>query len=421
VNARIVRRLLWLAGFACLCAPVLDDPPLQTGAYLLDVTPEAATVAMITAEPASLSCVVRRADGTVAAKVDGVPDRRRHRLRVQGLQPGIEYRYTLEAGSDTVAAGRLSTPPADDRAAVRFAFLGDSGAQPWWVWMQKAPLFHLPARWRWLPDSANVTAIGAQVAAYRPDFLLHLGDIIYPYGRHAHYTTGFFGPFADVVRDAPVYAILGNHDLVDAGGLQALANLGGLRGDATGDARCFSFAWGSVRVIGLDCDADRVDGHYDETHPAHGFLVRQLERCAEPWIVVGTHFPIRSASRQRNRGDLMLTLLPTLQQHQVSVYLSGHDHCYQRFGPGDGGMPLIVSGGGGKSLYEVRPEPGAILKSAYHWCSAEANGATLQLRAHGIDGSEIDALALRLPEGERLEQLRRQNPARAARIQALLR
>lgn len=416
-----MRRLLWFAGFLCLWAPVLDDPPLQTGAYLLDVTPQAATVAMVTAQPTRLSCIVRRPDGAVAAKVDGAPDRRRHRLRVQGLQPGTEYHYAVEQDGRTVAEGRLATPPPDDRSPVRFAFLGDSGAQPWWVWLQKAPLFHLPARWRWLPDSGRVTEIGAQVAGYRPDFLLHLGDIVYPYGRHAHYTTGFFGPFAAVLRDAPCYAILGNHDLVDAGGLQALANLGEPRGDATGDARCFSFAWGSVRVIGLDCDADRPDGHYDERHPAHRFLVRELEKSEEPWIVVASHFPIRSASRQRNRGDLMLTMLPVLQQHQVSVYLSGHDHCYQRFGAPEEGLPLVVSGGGGKSLYEVRPEPGAVVKSVYHWCSAEAAGSRLTLRAHGIDGSEPDALELRLPTGERLDLLRRQNPARAARIEALAR
>lgn len=421
MSARLVRRFLWIAGFACLWAPVLDDPPLRTDAYLLDVAPTAATVAMITAGPTQLACTVRRADGTTVAALEGTADRRRHRLRVAGLQPGTEYRYTVTEGGRPVAEGRLATPPADDRAPVRFAFLGDSGAQPWWVWLQKAPALHLPARWGWFPNSGNVTTIGSQVAGYAPDFLLHLGDIVYPYGRHAHYATGFFGPFAAALRDAPCYAILGNHDLVDAGGLQALANLGEPIGDATGDARCFSFAWGSVRVIGLDCDADRTAGHYEAGHPAHEFLVQQLGKCTEPWIVVASHFPIRSASRQRNRGDLMQTMLPVLQEHQVTVYLSGHDHCYQRFGPVDGSLPLVVSGGGGKSLYEVRPEAGAVVKSAYHWCSAEAAAGTLTLRAHGIDGTELDVLALAAPQGERLEALRTRNPARAARIEALRR
>lgn len=420
VKARSVRRLLWLAGFACLWLPVLDDPPLQTGAYLQDVGAEAATIAMITASPIRLTCKVEDGGRLVAQAEEAVP-RRRHAMRVTGLKPGHDHVYTVAVEGRAIATGRIRTAPADDAAPVRFALLGDSGALPWWVWLQTSPAMYWPARWRWFGDARNVTAIGREVAASHPDFLLHVGDIVYPWGWNAHYGPGFFGPFAAVIRDAPAYLTLGNHDVLDCGGLQALANFPQPRGSSTGDSRCFTFAWGSVRVIVLDCDPDHGLRRYEPGHPAHDFLARELPRCSEPWIVVASHFPIRSASRQRNRADLMLGLLPVLQEHDVSLYLAGHDHCYQRFGTGtDGSVPQVVSGGGGKSLYEVRPDPAAAaLASRYHWCSVEAAGRRLLLQAHDLDGRSFDRLELSLPSGGRFERLRERNAARAARIAAL--
>jgi hypothetical protein len=130
-----------------------------------------------------------------------------------------------------------------------------------------------------------------------------------------------------------------------------------------------------------------------------------------------------SASRQRNFGDLLDSVAPVIEDYAVSLYISGHDHCYQHFEGSAGGqdtVPMIVSGGGGKELYEVRPHDHAVkLKSQYHWCSVEVQGASLTLRANGIDGALIDTLQLHPPEGERLARIRRLNPGRAARIERL--
>lgn len=425
MKAKWLRRSLWLAGFGCLWLNVLDDPPLQTGAYLQHVTPDGAVVAMITAAPTRLTCVVRDAAGQVVASVQDQADRRRHDLRIGGLQPSTSYHYVVaDSGSGAeVDHGNLRTPPIDDRAEVRFVFLGDSGGLPWWIWLQQSPILYLPARLGWLPDSATVTEVGAQVAAYRPDFLLHLGDVVYPWGRNAQYQSGFFRPFAAALRNAPAYAVIGNHDAMDSAGLQLLENFRLPPADITGDGRCFSFAWGPVRVIGLDCNSDQLGGVYSSDHPATEFLQRELKACSEPWVVVASHYPMRSQSRARNRGDLLLHLLPALRENHVSLYLSGHDHCYQRFGGPDrataDGLPLIVSGGGGKSLYEVRPDARYVLESAYHWCSAEVRGRQLTVRSHRLDGTLIDSLDLALPEGGDLDDLRRQNPGRAARIEAL--
>lgn len=419
MRSRLLRALLWMLAIGCLWLPICADPPLRSGAYLQNVTQDAATVAMITPSPVVLTCEVRDVTGEVVTRLADTEARRRHALRVTGLHPGTEYRYELREGDRLRGAGSLRTSPADDRAPVEFAFLGDSGGQPWWIWLQNAPVAYWLARTDWLPTSAEVTGIGAALAQARPDFVLHLGDIVYPNGRHAHYTTGFFRPFAALLANSPLYAVLGNHDLMDANGLQALANLHLPRGATTGDGRCYSFAWGAVRVIALHCDPDHGAGRYGPGHPTHDFLMAELPRCSEPWLVVMSHFPILSASRQRNRADLMQSLLPALKEYAVSLYLSGHDHCYQRFGAA-GDVPLVVSGGGGKSLYEVRPDPAAVkLASVYHWCRAVVQGDRCDVRAIDLAGTEIDHFALELPGESRLRELEARNPGRVARIRAL--
>jgi len=423
---RWLRRLLWATGFGCLWINALDDPPLWTAPYVQDVTSNAATVAMITAAPEKVHLVVYGPGGSEIAELQDSL-RRRHALRVDGLEPGESYTYAIVTEAGSVERGSFQTAPAagDDAAPVKFAFVGDSGDQAWWVWLQKTPILHLPSRNHWLPTKWAVTTVGAAMAAYEPDFALHLGDVVYPKGLHAHYSSGFFRPFGELIRNAPMYVVVGNHDVMNASGQQVLSNFHLPTNDITGDERCYSFARGPVRIIALDCNLGLIGAEYTPDHPTHRFLLRELETATEPWIVVASHYPVRSASRQLNNGQLMAYLEPELAKAQVSVYLSGHDHCYQRFGPNElVPVPLVVSGGGGKRLYEITKNPlfrkGAeALHKAYHWCSAEVHGRSFRIVARDVEGTVLDTVDLALPTGADLDRLRATNPARAARIDAL--
>lgn len=423
---RWLRRLLWATGFGCLWINALDDPPLWTGAYVQDVTDVAATVAMITARPDVLHLTVLGPGGEEVASIhDSL--RRRHALRVTDLDPGLSYAYTLASANGVLERGsfRTAPEPGDDQAPVKFAFAGDSGDQAWWVWLQKTPILHLPSRYHWLPTKWAVTAVGRGMAAFDPDFALHLGDVVYPKGLHAHYSSGFFRPFGDLIRHAPMYVVVGNHDVMNAEGQQVFANFHLPSNEVTGDERCFSFARGPVRIIALDCNTGLIQDHYKVDHPTHTFLLEELRKATEPWIVVASHYPVRSASRQGNNWELVRLLEPELTKAQVSLYLSGHDHCYQRFGPNaDVPVPLVVSGGGGKRLYDITDNPQArkgaeALHKAFHWCQAEVAGKTFRVVAQDVDGNELDAFQLALPAGADMDRLRARNPRRAARIDAL--
>ena len=425
-RTRNLRRILWLAGFGCLWLNVLDDPPLWTGPYVQDVTDVAATVAVITASPSDQHLTVFGPDGDEVASIRS-PSQRRHAVRASGLEANQAYTYALKSDGGEAQSGsfRTAPPPGDDRAPVKFAFAGDSGDHAWWVWLQKTPIMHLPARYRWFPTKWAVTTVGAAMGEFRPDFALHLGDVIYPKGLHAHYSSGFFRPFAELIKHSPVYVVVGNHDVMNAAGQQVLANFHHPTNDITGDERCYSFARGPVRIIALDTNTWFASDQYRPDHPTQRFLVEQLRVCTEPWIVVAGHHPIRSASRAGPNGALQSVLLPELERQQVSLYLSGHDHCYQRFGPNQRWpVPMLVSGGGGKRLYDITEDPrmkiGAeSLHKSYHWCSAEVAGGTFRIIARSAEGAVLDDFELALPAGDELARLRISNPLRAARIEAL--
>ncbi|MEC7585076.1 MAG: metallophosphoesterase [Planctomycetota bacterium] len=423
MNVRYLRRGLWLLGFGCLWLPLLDDPPLATGAYVQDVSTDRAVVAMATGRQQDLRLQLKRRDGDAASVREVADDANaglRHQFVIEELQPGSDYQYAvLGSSDDVVAEGSFTTAPDNDEAPVRFAVFGDSGNTPWWVWVQRNFLFHLPARWQWLPPEAMPSRIGDRIAAAAPDFILHVGDIVYPDGKQAHYASGFFMPFAEALANAPIYVALGNHDVTEDEGRQTLSNFYLPKGEVTGDERCYSFAWGAVRVIVLDCNFMTPDDRMHEGHPSLLHLRHELERRSEPWVVVASHFPIFSASRQRDRADMMLHVLPVLREYCVDLYFCGHDHAYQRFGQaGDDDTIQVVTGGGGKSLYAVNVHRrAAVAVSQFHWCNVTVEGLELVLRARSVDGDLLDTLVLRQsPDSERTARIRKVNPARAARI-----
>lgn len=427
-----LRPLLWLLGFGCLWLPVFDDPPLHTGAYVQDVTPTSAIVRIVTAADEALSLKVRDRAGKTVAEL-ATTARRRHEFAFGGLTAGQPYGFTvLGADGGQRDAGSFVTAPTDDVALVRFAVVGDSGKPPWWEPLQRSPLFYLPAAWDWLPTAPMVTQIGRQIASQRPDFLLHVGDIVYPSGMQGHYAAGFFRPFAEVLRHAPAYVTLGNHDVIEDDGRQALANFHAPASGFTDDGRFYSLAWGSVRVFVVDLnppaghvveDGDAPDVADDDAPPAAiEFLRQELPRATEPWLVVVSHYPIESASRQGDSAALKRLLLPLLRESVVDLYLCGHDHTYQRLGDPDD-LAMVVSGGGGKSLYAVHEHPDArVVRSEYSFCTAEVRGPQFVLRAHAADGGVFDTLTMTKPAGgPRWQRLQAANPARARRVEQLLR
>lgn len=411
------RRWLWIPAIGLLFAPLLPNVPLQSGPYVQNVTHTSAVVARIAPSPVAHLLELRDSAGAVLRRVSS-DAARRHAIELRELSPGTRYRYALyeQPDSQLIGEGSFSTAPDQDRAPVRFTVTGDSGHVPPWGWLQDTPLLHWPVRLGWLPPSATLAAIGTRMAAEQPDLWFHVGDVIYPRGEHRHWGIAFFRPYAELLAHAPCFAVAGNHDLEHDGGRPFQQNLILPGNDVSGDERMFSFAWGPIRFIGLDTNERLLPGH-----PVLAYAERELAAATEPWRIVIQHHPWWSASRQGDRSDLVMNLLPLLRRHGVDLVFCGNDHNYQRFGePGE--PVLVVTGGGGKSLYPIGEHRELrAAKSAYEYCAVEVAGAQLTLRVVDPTGKPIDTLILdkrRLAADGKL----RLDPTRAAdrRLQALL-
>lgn len=374
---------------ATLLAPSHPEPPLRTGAYVQDVTTTSAKICWVgdRGDDVTLRVVPR---GAIDSKPAAVAWRQRGArcvAFVSELAPATEFEYTTTIGARVHRdlAGSFKTPPASTAARVRFAVLGDSGGLPWWVNLSRSPLFGALARADALWSAGNVSGVGRLLAAQAPEFWIHTGDVIYPRGEQRHYRPGFFVPFADALRHAPVYPVIGNHDWDWTRARPFLANFELPEG---GDEQFFTFAWGPVRVVGLN--VNRSVG----LAPGLEFVRRTFATATEPWRVVVEHYPPWSASDQGDRPDLIEGLLPVLLEAEVDVLFCGHDHTYQRFAA-EGNLHIVVTGGGGKSLYELKAHPRLVTaKSTYHVCAVECDASEFALRAIDRDGVEFDAFSL---------------------------
>lgn len=369
--------------------PVFPNPPLASGVYLQDVTENSAILARIEPQPRILVAEVRDRLGDVVGTVTSGPTRR-HAITISGLRADRQYTFTLaDASGSVVDQGRFKTRAVRDDAVVHFLVAGDSGKVPWWVWLQDTPALHLPARLGWFSDASSVVNIGKAMASHPVDSWFHVGDVVYPYGEHRHYASAFFRPFGDLLRKAPCYPVLGNHDQVREQGRPYTQNFLLPPNAETGDRRMFSFRDGPVRFIGLDLN--RV---VDEHNPALRYLESELSAATEPWTIVFGHYPVFSASRQADRLDLIQHLVPILQRHKVDVYFCGHDHNYQRFHE-EGGPVYVVTGGGGKSLYELREHSRLDAAfSTWQFTAVEVDGPVLRIQCVDVEGTVLDRVVL---------------------------
>lgn len=386
-NAGMKGKLVVLVGVLLLLLPSHPEPRVRSGAYVQDVRQTSAKICWLGWEDTTVEFSVVPEAGGAAVPVEWLRRGGRCVVRASGLTAGVRYRYLAAAEGKVLDAlsGSFVTPPATTDARVRFAVVGDSGGLPPWVNVQQSPPIHLLSRLGWLWTDGPVTRIGRGIAAAKPDFWLHVGDVVYWRGEQRHYGPGFFWPFAEALRNAPIYPVLGNHDWEWDQGRPFLANFE-LPDDA--DEQFFSFGWGPVRVVGLNLN--RSVGY----EPAVAYAAAAFAAAREPWRIVVQHFPLWSGSRQGDRPDLIERMLPMLQAQHVDLLLCGHDHVYQRFAPRNG-VVEVVTGGGGKSLYDLTPHEGLEASArTYHFCVVEADAHTLSLKAIDQYGAQLDEFSL---------------------------
>lgn len=335
---------LWIAG----------PQPVSFGPYVQNVTTTSAEVCCFDEVPSRVRVRVALPEGGERV-VDAAQRTQAHRLAITGLRPAQRYRYTILDGDGVVAryAGEFSTAPLDAGRSFSFAAVGDSGDVPAW--------FHLHrfgwGRMRGLLRHAGQTRqwqIAEWIAAKRPDFFVHLGDVIYTHEQLAGYREAFFAPFRSVLEQCPLVANFGNHDMhtwarpefftLFAGGKQ-LEPKQGYRDWS------FTFTWGSVRFLVLDAFWQK----WEADSAMRGWLEMTLLNNRHPRVVAILNFPpFSDEGGVHEMPVVQQQLWPILARRKVDLVLCGDSHNYQRFKPIDG-VTLVIAGTGGKSLRPIKP------------------------------------------------------------------
>ena len=252
-----------------------------------------------------------------------------HEVRLTDLQPATRYYYaigTTEAMHYTGKEYWFTTPPPQSGKprATRFVVLGDPG----YAGAEQTAV--RSAMQTWL--SANPRAGRAAF-----DLLLTTGDNAYRSGTNEQFQAGFFTPYADWLRNVPVWPVYGNHDarrwaFFDIFSFPENAESGGV---PSGTENYYAFDYGQVHFVILDTEASSMR--------AGSAMLRWLEtdlaESNQPWLVVAFHHPPythgshNSDSRADSGGrmfEVRQQVLPLLEEAGVDLVLSGHSHMYER-------------------------------------------------------------------------------------------
>jgi hypothetical protein len=294
---------------------------------------------------------------------------KRHSVTLSGLRSDSRYYYRVAGAQKTVS---FRTAPEGPGSGFTFAVVGDSGT-----------------------GSRAQRAVAGLLERMQPDLILHTGDVVYPKGEDADYDPKFFAPYRRIIGGVPIFPSLGNHDVETKNGVPYLENFHLPRNNSEDTGRYYSFDWGNAHFVALDSEL-----YYDDEGGDPGrqkaWMERDLGETRQPWKFAFFHRPPYSSSEHGSDLVVREDLEPVLARHGVDLVFNGHDHHYERTVQIKG-VTYVVTGGGGKDLYEAgESEWTAFSRSTHHAVSVRVDGDRLRLEAVETHGAVIDRLDLRL-------------------------
>ena len=304
--------------------------------------------------------------------------RRHHIFEVKGLTAGTEYWYEISSGEE-LASGRH-----------RFRTLPQ--APPHYKLIVLGDVRTLPQRWH---------AVSQRVFEKEKDALFVIGTGDYPIdGRNYDlWIRQFFKPARDLLGAKALWPAIGNHELTRRAG------------DLNGPERSHFFSLfelpGNERWYRSDYQLHTLiildsNSHMRPGSPQYAWLRRQLRSSRKRFTLVAFHhapytsgphafsFP-DGTPREWPVDEARRFLSPLFEIYGVDLVINGHDHLYER--SLKGGVPYVVSGGGGAPLYKVNSVPNpyqVVAKAAHHYLRLELDEEAIAMTAIDIGGKTID-------------------------------
>ena len=395
-GARIVLSAAVL-GTGIFASPALHAAhPITKGPWVQRVTSSSAIVRVEVDPPApvtlELGLGLGPADGDGGRRtiVDSPEPRSLHALRLDGLQPGTRYPYSVRVGASSKFAAFVTAPRDDDDTPFRFLVYGDNRSD----------------------DAAHAAIVRAMVPV-ASDFLVHTGDFV-ENGASAAQWQNFFEIEAPLLGTRCLFSCVGNHELTDGAGIEYARFFGPTdlppgadQGGAGEPPRALkgapaatrpehldgTFRWGNARFFLINGMVS-YKGTVDRTWLEKALADADDEKNLKWRIVVVHHGPWSSGPHGNNARLHDAGVIPLLAKHKVDLVLSGHDHIYER-GWSDG-LAYVVSGGGGAPVYKIKSQlpQSRRAESVRHFVEVSVSASSMQLVATRLDGSTIERCAL---------------------------
>ncbi len=305
-----------------------------------------------------------------------------HEVKLDNLQPRSKYFYrvtcTDAAGRKVVSDPLTFSTAVDPTDAYSFAVIGDT---------QKNPMV-----------TANVAR---QMFARRPNFVLHMGDVVDNGPNLKEWSHELFGPCRELFARVPVYPCIGNHERNHAHYYKYFA--------LPKPEYYYSFKYGNAEFFVVDTNKPIAAGGEQ-----YAWLDKALGESTARWKLCYHHHPCYSSDSDdygntwkghSKLGDPKAKeLIPLYEKHNVDVAMNGHIHLYERTWPVRGGkvdpkgVVYLTSGGGGGRLEDFDPVP-AFFKNqgrvVYHYCYFTVHNGLLECKAFDDEGRLFDSFTLR--------------------------
>jgi len=320
-------------------------------------------------------------------------------IRLEGLQPESVYFAAVLAGGE---AGSFTAPVFGGQIwePVRFRTLPESG---------------LPVRIALLGDSGFgevlTSDLAQAMAEMEPDIFIHTGDLVYNAGREdtpvAAFQYKFFDTLSPILHQAPVFPVVGNHELYDDARwngrayyyevfppLPELVDSQDWLKVQEGNREWYRLSLGPLQLLFLNTQlfyTGHLRGEQDQ------WLAERLADAAYQFNIPVFHVPPYTSGRHRLDGTPVIrSWVPLFEADSVPLVLSGHDHNYERLFQND--VTYLVSGGGSTALYpQGRPlDMSQVFHAQSHFVILDLEPGTIHVAAYDSAGQLLDQFSLEL-------------------------
>ena len=237
-------------------------------------------------------------------------------------------------------------------------------------------------------------AMEARCLVSKPYGIILLGDNFYQAGvssvEDPQWQTKLLQPYGSpCLADLPFYPILGNHDYKGNPAAQIEYSLINPRWRFPN--RFYAVKFGDLLRL-VASDSQLADVCFRPSYCSTDFLLENVKKHDAAWTIAMGHHPLRSASAKADGGGHAggwrgFFLTPLLCDH-ADLFLAGHAHHLEHRRVEGCPMELVIAGGAGADLYQIKTEPESMFARATNgFVELELSSTQLAIRFFDINGA----------------------------------